>query len=191
MDYLLWSWRSRRACRFRILNEIEKGKKFPKKDKIEKLAAALGASYEELTSLELNKSLSPVGELLRSNFLNELPLNLFGIELAKVVEIIANAPVRVGAFISTLLELSRNYALQEENFYFGALRSYLELHNNYFEDIEEAVDRFCRLYDIPKERPISVQVLKNLLEERFGYQIVENGLDNYPELQDLRSVFIP
>ena len=173
------------------LNEIEKGKKFPKKDKIEKLADALKTSYEQLTSLELNKNLSPVGDLLRSNFLNELPLNLFGIELAKVVEIIANAPIRVGAFISTLLELSRNYALKEENFYFGALRSYLELHNNYFEDIEEAVDRFCHLYDLPKERPVPVQFLKKLLEERFGYQIIENGLDNYPELQDLRSVFLP
>lgn len=173
------------------LNEIEKGKKFPKKDKIEKLAVALNKSYEELTSLELNKSLSPVGDLLRSNFLNELPLNLFGIELTKVVEIIANAPVRVGAFISTLLELSRNYALKEENFYFGALRSYLELHNNYFEDIEIAVDRFCKLYDLSPERPISVNFLKKLLEDRFGYEIIENGLDDYPELQNLRSVFIP
>lgn len=173
------------------LNEIEKGKKFPKKDKIAKLAAVLGRTSEELTSLELNKNLSPVGELLKSNFLNELPLNLFGIELNKVVEIIANAPVRVGAFISTLLELSRNYALQEENFYFGALRSYLELHNNYFEEIEEAVERFCKLYDLPADRPIPVQFLKKLLEERFDYEIVENGLDDYPELQNLRSVFLP
>lgn len=173
------------------LNEIEKGKKFPKKDKIEKLALALGQSYEELTSLELSKNLSPVGDLLRSNFLNELPLNLFGIELAKVVEIIANAPLRVGAFISTLLELSRNYALKEENFYFGALRSYLELHNNYFENIEEAVDRFCKLYDLPSERPIPVTFLKTLLQDRFGYEIIENGLNDYPELQGLRSVFVP
>lgn len=173
------------------LNEIEKGKKFPKQDKIEKLSAVLGQSSDQLTSPELSKSLSPVGDLLRSNFLNELPLNLFGIELSKVVEIIANAPVRVGAFISTLLELSRNYALKEENFYFGALRSYLELHHNYFESIEEAVDRFGKLYDLPTERPIPVSFLKKLLEDRFGYEIIENGLDDFPELQDLRSVFIP
>ncbi|MCB0580736.1 MAG: helix-turn-helix transcriptional regulator, partial [Phaeodactylibacter sp.] len=88
------------------LNEIEKGKKYPKEDKLKALADALGTSYDRLVSTELSKSLAPVGELLQSNFLNELPLDLFGIELSKVVEIIASAPVRVGAFISTLLELS-------------------------------------------------------------------------------------
>lgn len=173
------------------LNEIEKGKKYPKDDKINALAAVLGVSFEGLTSPELDKSLAPVSELLKSNFLNELPLDLFGIELAKVVEIIANAPAKVGAFISTLLELSRNYALKEENFYFGALRSFLELHNNYFQDIEDAVSHFTSLYDIPADRPFSASVLQRLLEERFGYQVVENGLEGFPEMQNLRSVFVP
>lgn len=173
------------------LNEIEKGKKYPKEDKLRSLADALGVSYERLVSTELSKSLAPVGELLKSNFLNELPLDLFGIELSKVVEIIANAPVRVGAFISTLLELSRNYALKEENFYFGALRAYLELHNNYFEDLEQAVERFIRQYNIPSGRPISGALLKQILEESFGYEIVEDGLDAYPELMKLRSVYLP
>ena len=173
------------------LNEIEKGKKYPKSDKITTLANALEVSFEDLSSQELTKSLAPVGELLQSNFLNELPLDLFGIELSKVVEIIANAPIRVGAFISTLLELSRNYALKEENFYFGALRAYLELHSNYFEDIEAAVDRFCKLYDLPRNRLIQGRYLRRLLEDRFRYKIIENGLDPYPELQNLRSLFIP
>lgn len=174
------------------LNEIEKGKKFPKDDKIESLANVLGVSFEELTSQDLDKSLAPVSELLKSNFLNELPLDLFGIELAKVVEIIANAPAKVGAFISTLLELSRNYALKEENFYFGALRSYLELHNNYFKEIEDAVTHFNKLY-IPAgvERPFAASVLQQLLEDRFGYQVVEDGLEGFPEMRNLRSVFVP
>ena len=173
------------------LNEIEKGKKFPKEDKIHTLSKAFGVSYEHLISPELNKGLAPVAELLQSNFLNELPLDLFGIDLAKIIEIIANAPIRVSAFISTLLELSRNYALKEENFYFGALRAFLELHNNYFEEIENQVERFCKLYDVPNTRPIDIDLLKNLLESRFNYEIVEDGLSNYPELQDLRSVYLP
>lgn len=172
------------------LNEIEKGKKYPKPDKIATLAEALGVPVDNLTSYELSKSMAPVGELLQSNFLNELPLDLFGIELSKVVEIIANAPVRVGAFISTLLELSRNYALKEENFYFGALRAYLELHHNYFEDLEEEVSRFAKLYEIPEARPIQETTLRQILEDRFQYKIVDNGLDPYPELEKLRSVFI-
>lgn len=173
------------------LNEIEKGKKYPKDDKIHTLSKTLGVSYRQLTSDELSKGMEPIQDLLQSNFLHELPLDLFGIELSKVVEIIANAPAKVSAFISTLLELSRNYALREENFYFAALRSYLELHQNYFEEIELAVDRLVDRFDLSLDRPIPVDRLRALLEEHFGYTILEKGLDPYPELQHLRSVFIP
>ncbi len=173
------------------LNEIEKGKKYPKEDKIHLLAKALNISFEEMISLELEGGLAPLGELLNSNFLNELPLDLFGIELSKVVEIIANSPVRVGAFISTLVEMSRNYALAEENFYFGVLRSYLELHNNYFEDIEQEVAHFVHKYKIPTSSKVPVELLAGLLKKQFGYSIVSNGLSHYPELEELRSVFVP
>lgn len=173
------------------LNEIEKGKKFPKEDKVALIASALGVESSELTSLDLGKNLSPVAELLSSNFLNELPLELFDIELSKVVEIIANAPLKVGAFISTLVDISRNYSLAEENFYFGALRSYLEMHNNYFEDIERAVSEFSEKNKLPEEGFPSVEQLAQLLERKFGYTIVENGLAEYPELTDIRSVFLP
>lgn len=173
------------------LNEIEKGKKFPKGDKITLLATALGVEAEELTSLELDKNLGPVADLLSSNFLNELPLDLFDIDLAKVVEIIANAPLKVGAFISTLVELSRNYALAEENFYFGALRAYLELNNNYFEEIEQAVADFAECNNLPNEPHVPVDLLARFLENLYGYTIIENGLVDYPELSDIRSVYLP
>ncbi len=173
------------------LNEIEKGKKYPKDDKIKLLATALNTTPDLLINQTLPKSLAPVETLLQSNFLNELPLDLFGIELSKVVEIIANAPLRVGAFISTLVELSRNYALREENFYFGALRSYLELHNNYFEDIENAVSQFTQQHKIPTTHTIPAAYLGNILEEKLGYTLVEDGLSAFPELKNIRSVFVP
>ncbi len=173
------------------LNEIEKGKKYPKEDKIRALAQALSISYEELTNLELHENLAPVAALIRSNFLNELPLDLFGIELSKVVEIIANAPKRVGAFISTLLELSRNYSLAEEHFYFGALRSYLEMHNNYFEELENAVEAFCEEHQIEKSRPIEESQLAAILLREYDYEIIDDGLEAYPDLKGLRSVFLP
>lgn len=173
------------------LNEIEKGKKYPKADKIAMVAAALGAAVGELTNGELDRSLAPVAELLRSNFLNELPLDLFGIELNKVAEIIANAPVRVGAFISTLLQLSRNYAVREENFYFGALRAFLELNDNYFPELETAADQFIEVNKLPSKRPLAPLNLQRILEDLYGYTIIHGGLDPYPELADLRSVFLP
>jgi XRE family transcriptional regulator, fatty acid utilization regulator len=173
------------------LNEIEKGKKYPKDDKIALLAHALRTTPKDLISEDMPKSLAPVEELLQSNFLNELPLDLFGIELNKVVQIIANAPMRVGAFISTLVELGRNYALREENFYFGALRSYLELNNNYFEDLEEAVKQFVKAHKIPTGHALPAHYLGGILEKKFAYKIKENGLDVYPELKQIRSLFVP
>jgi XRE family transcriptional regulator, fatty acid utilization regulator len=173
------------------LNEIEKGKKYPKDDKIKLLAKALNTTPESLINQTLPKSLEPVETLLQSNFLNELPLDLFGIDLSKVVEIIANAPLRVGAFISTLVELSRNYAFREENFYFAALRSYLELHSNYFEDIEETVSQFVKQHKIATNQVIPAIFLGSILENKLGYTLVENGLAEYPELKNIRSVFVP
>ncbi len=173
------------------LNEIEKGKKFPKEEKLAALARALGTDQATLLSVEEDEGLLPVVELLRSNFLNELPLDLFGIDLSKVVEIIAGAPARVGAFISTLLEISRNYALQEENFYFSALRSYLELHSNYFPELEAAVQRFMEANDLPADRPLDPELLRKKLESLYGYEVIEDGLDQYPELRHLRSVYLP
>ena len=131
------------------LNEIEKGKKFPKPEKIESLAKCFNVRLESLLSEELDGALAPVSDLLKSDFLKELPLDLFGIEITKIVEIISLAPKRVGAFISTLVEIARNHAYVEENFYLGALRSFLEMHLNYFEDIESSAMRFRAENDIP------------------------------------------
>ncbi len=173
------------------LNEIEKGKKFPKEEKLDKLAAALDVSTTQLLRNELDNSLAPVEELLKSNFLHELPLDMFGIDISKVAELIADAPTRVGAFITTLIELARSYALREENFYFGALRSYLELNNNYFEDIELAAQQFCTTYHIDHQRPLPPERLQYILEQQYSYQVDRDTLDRYPELSGMRSVFLP
>ncbi len=172
------------------LNEIEKGKKYPKADKITVLSEVLGANTGELTSGVLPQRLQPVENLLRSNFLNELPLDLFGIDVSKVIEIIASAPTRVNAFISTLLEISQHYSLQNGHFYFAALRSFLELNNNYFEEIEEAVRQFREDNALSTDQLLSDEELKQLLISKYKYKIIEGGLNQYPELQQMRSVFL-
>ncbi len=174
------------------LNEIEKGKKYPKAGKLATLANTLEVSVEELTSTKLSKNLEPVGELLQSNFLSELPLDMFGIELSKVAEIIANSPLRVGAFISTLVELARNYALREENFYHGAMRAYQELHHNYFEEIEDIVAQVTEKHKLGElGLPVSPALLERILTDHFGYSIDPEGLQEYPDLINLRSVYVP
>lgn len=173
------------------LNEIEKGKKFPKPIVRQKLAGALGQSEEFLLSPELTKQFAPLGDLLRSNFLNELPLDLFGIEIQQIVEIIARDPDRVNAFISALLEIARVYSLREENFYFAALRAYQELRSNYFEEIETAADDFVQQHGLPKNGGVPYDLLTKILEEHYQTTVVQDGLDAFPELQSIRSVFVP
>ena len=183
--------RRRTGISVSYLNEIEKGKKFPKPAIQQKLAEALGQSEAFLLSPELTKQFAPLGDLLRSNFLNELPLDLFGIEIQQIVEIIARDPDRVNAFISAILEIARVYSLREENFYFAALRAYQELRGNYFEEIELEADDFVSKNNIPDNGGVPYFLLANLLEKKFGCTIEHNGLEAFPELQSIRSVYIP
>ncbi len=173
------------------LNEIEKGKKYPQQANQDRLATALGLTPAFLASPELTKQFAPLGDLLQSNFLNELPLDLFGIEMQQVIEIIARAPDRVNAFISALLEIARNYSLRDENFFFAALRAYQELRTNYFEEIELAADAFVQQFGLPANGGVPATLLMQILENQFGYTIDAQGLDAFPTLQGMRSVFQP
>ncbi len=172
------------------LNEIEKGKKYPKQDKIEALAKGLDCTTEKFAAEELHPALMPVGNLLKSNFLNELPLDLFGLNLQQIVEMISNAPKRVGAFISTLVELSKNYALQEDNFYFGAMRAYQELHYNFFEGIEEETEKFVKDNGLA-QGDISSSILEKILVEKYDCKVINDGLAEFPELKNTLSVLQP
>ncbi len=173
------------------LNEIERGKKSPRPEKLDDLASALDVTPQELSDLVLEAAMTPVVELLQSDFLNELPLDRFGIELAKIIEIIAGAPARVGAFISALLELSRNYALLDENFYLAALRSWLEMHENYLED-SEAFAKTLRteLGWAPTFVP-SAEDVAEVLRKRYDYRLQHGGIDEHAAFQGLDRVFVP
>ncbi|MEL6699469.1 MAG: XRE family transcriptional regulator [Bacteroidota bacterium] len=172
------------------LNEIEKGKKYPKTDKIISLAEALGVSYDQLVSLKLNKKLSPIAELLNSGILDSLPLEMFGLEPSTLLELISTAPSKINAFISTILKIARNYEMSQENFFLAALRSYQEMHNNYFEDLEEQVAAFTKEYGLDTHPPITHQSLREVLIQHFGYTIDSHSLDQYEELRTFRSVYV-
>ncbi|NJN78820.1 MAG: helix-turn-helix domain-containing protein [Saprospiraceae bacterium] len=174
------------------LNEIEKGKKYPREDKIEALAEALNTTVAALTSSELGKKLAPLGELLKSNFLNELPLDLFGLDAGKIVELLANAPTKIGAFITTLVSISRRYALEQENFYFAALRSYQALHDNYFEEIEEKADEFVTKNNLPVNRAVPTRLLNKILKSKYRYRFEEMAFgEAFQELNRFRSIYLP
>jgi transcriptional regulator with XRE-family HTH domain len=173
------------------LNEIERGKKYPKSDKIFSLATALETDYDTLVSLRVSKKLEPIAELLNSNVLQELPLELFGIEPADLLVLLSDAPVKVSSFINTLIKISRSYGMNVEAFYFSALRSYQEMHNSYFGDIEESAALFISNNIQLNGLHPDEKMLRTLLEKQFNYEIEIFTEPDYPQLAGLRSVLIP
>jgi predicted transcriptional regulator/DNA-binding XRE family transcriptional regulator len=173
------------------LNEIEKGKKYPKTDKIILLSEKLDISYDHMVSLKLDNNLAPIGEILKSGILKEIPLEIFGIQENDLIDIIANAPAKVNAFISTIIEIAQHYNLTRESFFLAALRSYQEAHNNYFEDLELKVLQFSKAFHINIDTKISIEELSAILIEEYGYTIQEIVFSEQEELGDLRSIFVP
>jgi XRE family transcriptional regulator, fatty acid utilization regulator len=173
------------------LNEMEMGLKRPKVDKLNLLTKALDLNVDELESPVLPPELMPIGKLIESNFLYELPLEMLGFNLSKLLAILADAPTQVSAFIASMLELSRNFNSRESHFYFSALRAYIEINRNYFEDLEQAVHHLNKTVHLEAEPGRDLLDLEMLLFGRHGITVVYNGLDTYQELQTLRSLFLP
>ena len=171
------------------LNEIENGKKYPKHDKIAQLATALNCNYNDLVSTKLDKSLSPIVEIIQSDFFKEIPLDLFGINKNNLISIISDAPKKVTAFVNTLIEISKNYNLSKERFYFAVVRSFQELYDNYFPEIEEKASAYSTENQIPY-KPNSAD-LEIILTEKFHYEIRNVDFEKYGATGKLRSLYIP
>lgn len=173
------------------LHDIEKGKKYPSGDKIFALAKALGTDYDYLVSLHGSKKLQPIVELLESDFFKTYPLDMFGLEPAKVIELLSDNPEKVTAFVSTILKIARNYHLTRENLYSVALRSFQDLHDNYFEDLETAAGALRRqigLGDRP-EQAVPTALLEQALQRRFDIRVDRLVMPGRPQLRPLRSIF--
>jgi predicted transcriptional regulator/DNA-binding XRE family transcriptional regulator len=173
------------------LNEIEKGKKYPKPDKIILLSEKLDVPYDHMVSLKLDKNLAPIGDLLRSKILKEIPLDLFGIKESDLIDIVATAPAKVNAFISTIIDIAQHYSFSRESFFLASLRSYQEANNNYFEDIEQQVLKFAKAYHLNLSQTLSSKDLEEILIEEYGYTINNGELEKYEALENLRSLFVP
>ncbi|MCR9250867.1 MAG: helix-turn-helix domain-containing protein [bacterium] len=170
------------------LNEIEKGKKYPKGDKIMSLAEALGVSYDYLVSLKVSKKIEPVVALLQSDFFRELPLDLLGLDAQKFIELISANPEKINAFINTVLQIARNYELGRENIYYAALRSYQEINDNYFPELEKAVKDFKNKFDFTGYL-FEKEELEQILKDYFKISIDYDRLKDNDTLRDTRSYY--
>ena len=173
------------------LNEIENGKKYPKPDKIALLSEKLEVPYDQMVSLKLDKNLAPIGELLQSKILKEIPLDLFGIKESNLIDIVANAPAKVNAFISTIIEIAQHYNFSRESFFLASVRSFQEANNNYFDDLEQQVQKFSKAYQVDLTKSLTSKDLEEILIEEYGYVLNDSELSKYEALGNLRSVYVP
>ncbi|MCF8394149.1 MAG: helix-turn-helix domain-containing protein, partial [Melioribacteraceae bacterium] len=172
------------------INEIESGKKYPKIDKIDLLAKSLDVTYDELVSLKLMRNLAPIEELLDSNLLEQLPLDHYGLDMNKMISAISSSSLQLSVLISTFIETAKSSEISQNNFSKTALRTFKEFNENYFEDLEDAVNDFKDENDLLNKPTLNYNQLKPILEKNYNYKVDASSLNKYPEFNDIRALVI-
>ncbi|TDJ05383.1 MAG: helix-turn-helix domain-containing protein [Deltaproteobacteria bacterium] len=162
------------------LNEIEKGKKYPKMEKLIPLASNLEIPVEELVSPKVDPKLGPIIDLLNSKFFQEFPFELFGVGQHDFFELTSQNPEKFSSFLAALMNMARIYELNLDEFYQASLRSYQESHKNYFPELEDKAEEFLKRF--------KVKDLEKILQEEFNVSIDYKTLNQYPNLASKRSV---
>lgn len=170
------------------LSEIEKARKYPKPDKLLRLASALDLGFDSLVSLKLEGELGPVESLVRSRFLQDFPFEMFGLRAEDLLELVSGDPDRAAALVRTVAEVGQTYDVRVEHFLSAAMRSLQQMRGNYFEEIEAAAGTFAMEQGWNDSTIVSEEMLRGLLERRYGYRIDSERLSAEPALSALRSV---
>jgi hypothetical protein len=103
----------------------------------------------------------------------------------------ANAPLQLSALVTTLIDMAKSSELSQNNFSRTALRTYKEFNENYFPELEKAVENFINEYKSTLELPLSSAILQKILKEKYEYIVDENKLSEYSELSEVRSLLVP
>jgi len=172
------------------LSEIEKGKKYPKPEKIISIAEVLDIPFESLVSPKVDSELNPLQEVMDSAIFRDFPFKLFGISYRNILDLITKAPQKASAFLKTFVEISQIYDVRVEHFFFAALRSYQKMHMNYFPELEKSADNFMKENNWKIAAKIEMERYKETLETKYGYEIIEDPLDKYPQLYNFRSLYV-
>jgi transcriptional regulator with XRE-family HTH domain len=168
------------------LNEIEKGKKYPKMEKLIPLANTLDISIEELISPKVDPKLGPIIDLLNSKFFGEFPFELFGVGQHDFFELTSQNPEKFSSFLAALMSMARIYELDLEEFYQASLRSYQESHKNYFPELEDKAEEFLKRFKVSE---LTTEELERILSEEFSVYIDYKTLNQNPNLASKRSIF--
>ncbi|MBE7532709.1 MAG: helix-turn-helix domain-containing protein [Chloroflexi bacterium] len=176
------------------VTEIEKGRKYPRADKIMKIAEVLGKSYDDLVSIRLDESLAHLETTLASATFQRFPFEEFGLEPGDLVTLLTREPEKASALLHAVIAIARHYDLKEEEFLRAALRSYQEIHENYFQELEDTAVAFTaeigRQYGLTGQIPVRREVLETILRQKYGYEIDTTAIADDPRLRRYRSVFV-
>jgi len=170
------------------LSEIEQGRKYPKPERMLRLAEGLGVPYDELVSLQVDARLDPLADLLDSDLVREFPFDLFGFAPRDVLHLFSDTPEKATAFLQTFLEIGRTYDMSVENFLLASLRTYQKQQGNFFPLIEDEAERFAAGH--PRlGAPPAPEELAAILEDEFSYRLDETALAPGTPLDEFRSVY--
>jgi transcriptional regulator with XRE-family HTH domain/Zn-dependent peptidase ImmA (M78 family) len=174
------------------LNEIEKGKKYPKANKLTDLSSALGVTVEELVSAKMGKKLHPLLEFLESDLASELPLAAFGIGDQDVYDLMSHSPEKFTSFLMTLSELAKSYDLSVDELNKAALRAHVEMNQNHFPLLEQFAnslrERLKSLNDFPSLKEWNL-FLKKTLSVDHSVKVDLDTLGKYPDVMGIKSLF--
>ena len=173
------------------LSEIEKGKKYPKPEKILQLSQALEVPFDDFVSLQLHKDLDPLPVVFGSPVIKEFPFKMYGVSPQELLSLITVDPEKAGALIRTFLEIGQDYDMRVEHLLMAALRSYKKMHMNYFPDLEKQALNCREKLKLEKAGSAIKDVLSGFLEQNYNYRIDEQTLSAFEGLQEVEYVMIP
>ena len=91
------------------VTEIEKGRKYPRANKIIKMAKVLGKRYDDLVSITLDSSLAHLGEALESPLLQHFPFDEFDLDVSDFIELLTRSPDKASALLHAFLEEAQGF----------------------------------------------------------------------------------
>lgn len=157
------------------LNEIEKGKKYPKIEKLAALAQGLQVDLGELVSFKTGRSLHPLLKFLEGDIVEKAPLELFGLNESDVMDLMGHDPEKFASFILTILQVSRSFDIKMEDIYMASLKSFIEAHDNYFPEIEKLAKMKRSEWGINSDE-IKINEIKAVLKKEYHYEIDEHTI---------------
>lgn len=167
------------------LNEIEKGKKYPKIEKLAAIAQGLQIDLGELVSFKTGRNLHPLLKFLESDMVEQVPLELFGLSESDVMDLMGHDPEKFASFVLTILQVSRSFDIKMEDIYSAALKSYIEAHDNYFPEIEKLAKKMKGEWGFNSDE-IKLNEIKAILKKHYHYEFDEQTIGHNTSLSTTR-----